>query len=142
MPHSKFGWSLPPGCTHLPGDIDDPDDTRCGQCHRDLDQAWEDFDDRPDEATDEDYEKSPMFEGFCCWACARDYQATLVARNSRPNTCDEKTLAAQIAEFNRFVELADGAEAPLILTEEEAFGPFYDDYDPCDDPENPEVARG
>jgi hypothetical protein len=134
MPHSKFGWSLPPGCTRLPGDMDDPDDTRCAQCNRDLDEAWENYDDRPDEASEDDYEASPMMEGFCCWACARDYQATLIVRNH--GQVSETIEADQRRAFERYVAAAKGAEAPAVLIEDS------DQYDPCDDRENPEVTRG
>ena len=137
MPHSKFGWSLPPGCTSLPGDMDDPDDTRCCRCHSDLDDAYDmwlyDEDEpSPDDTGTKTFENSPMFDGFCCWACARDYAD---AEATKPYYSHE------MPRREEYRKLAAGDEAPPILPEEEAFGAEHYDggYDPTDDPEFPEV---
>ena len=118
----KFGWSLPPGCNHLPGEDFAEDDTRCCRCHRDIEEALSDL------AVDQQ-ESSPMFEGFYCWACARDYAD---AEATKPY------YAHEMPRREEYRARACGAEAPAILTEEEAFGADYDGgYDPCDDPDRP-----
>lgn len=118
----KFGWSLPPGCNHLPDEMDGDDDTRCCRCHRYIEDAF-------DALPADQQEASPMFEGFCCWACARDYAD---AEATKPYYSHE------MPRREEYRALAAGAESPQILTEEEAFG-FIDDggYDPCDGPERP-----
>lgn len=117
----KFGWSLPPGCNHLPDEMDGGDDTICCRCHRDIEEAFDDL--PPDQQ-----EASPMFEGFCCWACARDYADAEAAK---------PYYAHQMPRREEYRTLAAGAPAPAILSEEDAFGPFVDDYDPCDNPQRP-----
>lgn len=131
MPHSKFGWSYPPGCSGPPEP--DYDDTRCCRCHRDLDDAWDEwaheniptYDKKP---IDTGYEQSPMFSGFCCWACARDYAD---AEATKPY------YAHEMPEREEYRRKAAGAQAPEILKEDS--DEYFDGgYDPCDDPENPE----
>jgi hypothetical protein len=47
MPHSIFGWSLPPGCHTLPGEEPEPVQPRCEHCQAylpwkpDAEQTWE-----------------------------------------------------------------------------------------------------
>lgn len=109
----KFGWSLPAGCSRLPGEDDDWDDTRCCRCNRDIEQVR-------DALSDDEYEKSPMFNGFCCWACARDYTENQIAMAARQPSGVRGVHSVTFRELLDYRDRAGGEPAPDILAEDPA----------------------
>lgn len=120
MSRNIFGWSYPPGCSGPPDD--DYDDTICCQCNRKL----------PEDSKEGD----PAQEGFCCWACAREYTKDTIERYKRSlegvnEFVDKERAAKQVKKYEDELavleEKSKGQIAPEPIYPEESFVPPPDE---------------